>query len=130
MPGKITLITPPDIFENDTLSILFVHLSDKDQDTVSKWLSDRNFEDNLNLYVYNGEPNAMWFLYALSRCEYKYIDLNGMNNITQALSSYSLSKNNVFYKSDDENLVAIYSHINQNRITKIETFLERALGER
>lgn len=130
MPGKITLITPPDIFENDNLSLLFVHLSDEDQDVVSKWLADRGFGDNLNLYVYSNEPNATWFLYALNRCEYKYIDTSGMNILTQALGGYALSKNDVYYKTDDENLAAIYSHINQNRITKIEKFLERALGER
>ena len=34
MNGKITLITPPDFFENDNHSILFVHLNDTDQYTM------------------------------------------------------------------------------------------------
>ena len=50
MNGKITLITPPDIFENGNKSILLVNLSDADQDAVSKWLSESTFEQNLNIY--------------------------------------------------------------------------------
>ena len=127
MDGKLTLITPPDIFENNNKSILFIHLNEQDQATVSKWLSESSIDQDLNLYVYDGEPNMNWFFYAMSRCEYKYIDLSGLNYITQALGGYLLAKKNVFYKTDDENLASVYSHINNNRVDRIETFLESIL---
>lgn len=129
MDGKITLITPPDIFENSNTSILFVNLSESDQEIVSRWLSTEDIKEDLNFYVYSGEVNVSWFLYALSRCEYKYIDLNNTNYITQSLSGYMLSKSNVFYKTNDDNIGAVYSYINANRIKEIETFLERLLIE-
>lgn len=129
MEGRITLITPPDIFENSNLSILFVHLDETDQDIVSRWLAGNNLKDNINFYVYSGETDVSWFLHAMSRCEYKYIDLNHVNYITQSLSGYLLGKSSVYYKVDNNNVAAVYSHINPNRITQIEKFLERLLIE-
>ena len=51
MEGKLTLITPPDIFENESYSILFVHLSDEDQEKVSQWFANSKIKDNLNIYI-------------------------------------------------------------------------------
>jgi hypothetical protein len=127
MDGKITLITPPDIFENDSTSILFLHLSDDDQTAISKWLSKNDIKQNLNLYVYTNETDTDWLFYALGRCEYKYIDINSLDFVTKSLCGYILSKNNVYYKTTDEELVDIYKHINLNRIDQIETFLESIL---
>lgn len=128
MKSKITLITPPDIFENSNTSILLCHLSDEEQDAVSKWLSQADVSKNINLYVYTDEATPVWFLYALNRCEYKYININGVNLLTQALGGYVLSRNNVYYRTDDTNLAAIYSHINSNRVNTVEEFLESILG--
>ena len=68
MTGKITLITPPDIFENSNTSVLFAHITDEEQDVISRWLGNADFKTDVNFYVYSGEPNAMWFLYAMNRC--------------------------------------------------------------
>jgi hypothetical protein len=129
MNGKITLITPPDIFENSNLSILFIHLGAEDQDIVSKWLSDHDIDQDVNLYVYTGEPNVPWFLYAMSRCDYKYIDISELNYVTQTLIGYALGKSDTYYKVVDENVAAVCSHINNNRISRIETFLERIFSD-
>lgn len=127
MDGKLTLITPPDFYENSNTSILFFHLSDEEQEKISKWLSESKIKQDLNLYVYTDETNLPWIFYAFGRCEYKYINFDGMNSVTQALGSYLLSRNNVYYNTTDENLAAIYSHINSNRTSRVETFLERVL---
>jgi hypothetical protein len=128
MDGGITLVTPPDIYENNNLSILFMHLSDRDQDTVSQWLSQSDLKEDINIYVYNGEVNVSWLLYALGRCDYKYIDVDLANNVSQALMGYILGKNGICYHTEDENLAAIYSHINSNRTSSIKDFMERALS--
>lgn len=129
MQGKITLITPPDIFENNNASVLFIHLSDQDQDSVSKWLSTAQIDQDINFYVYSGEPNLPWLLYAMGCCEYKYIDLDSVNYVTQAMSGYILSKPGFSYKISDEDVAAVYSHINHNRVNQIESFLERILSD-
>lgn len=124
MQGKVTVISPPDIFENSNLSILFLHLSDEDQDTVSKWLSTHEYDGDVNLYVYTNESNPEWILYASSVCQHKYIDLNSVNAYTQALSGYLLGTKGYHYKIDDQELAAVYGCINTKRIGKIEDFLE------
>ena len=128
MSGKITLITPPDFFENSNPSILFVNLSAQEQDNITKWLVDQTLPTNINFYVYDGEPNAAWFLYALNRCEYKYINIDGLNEIALALCGYALGKFDVFYKTENENLAGVYSHINNNRVRQVEQFLESVIG--
>jgi hypothetical protein len=128
MQGKITLVSPPDIYENENKSLLFLHLGDADQTAVSQWLSKSNFDQNLNIYVYTDEDDSDWLLYAVARCEYKYIDLDNMNSLTQALSGYLIGKNNFYYKTNQEWLGAVYSKINNNKINSIETFLENALN--
>ena len=128
MKSKITLITPPDIFENANKSILLCHMTDEEQDIISRWLKNADLPYELNLYAYTNEANPVWFLYALNRCEYKYININNVNTLTQALAGYVLSRNNVFYKTDDTNIAAIYSHINSNRVDSIDVFLEIVLG--
>jgi hypothetical protein len=129
MTNKITLITPPDIYENGNLSLLFMHINDQDQEMVSRWLAERELSSNINFYIYNGEIDIPWLLWAVNLCQYKYIDLDLTNELSKLISSYILSKNNFYYKTADENLAALYSHINNNRVVKIESFLERALSE-
>jgi hypothetical protein len=128
MKSKITLVTPPDIYENSNKSIMLCHMTDEEQDAVSQWLHNADLPYDVNLYAYTSEPNAVWFLYALNRCEYKYINIDYVNLITQALSGYVLSRSGVYYKATDTNLAAVYSHINSNRVNKIEEFLEIVLG--
>ena len=130
MSGKITLITPPDFYENSNPSVLFAHISDNEQEVISHWLAKSDFADNMNFYVYSGEVNVSWFLYALSRCEYKYINIDCVNYITQALSGYALGKSDTYYKTEDKNLSAVYSHINGNRVDRVEDFLESILGDK
>jgi len=130
MDGKITLITPPDVFENESYSILFIHLSDEDQENVSKWLASSDIKENINIYFYSGEQDLNWFFHAMAISKYKYINLENLNNITSILSGYILGKKNIFYKTNDENVSAICHYINQNRITNIESFLERAFNDK
>ena len=130
MDNRITLITPPDIFENESYSILFIHLSEDNQSKVSKWLADANLTEHINIYFYDHEIDVNWLFYAMARCEYKYINLDGLNYATTALSGYIIGKKNTCYETSDENASAVYHYINQNRITTIEQFLERALHDK
>lgn len=130
MDNRITLITPPDFFENESYSILFMHLGEEDQAVVSKWLANANLTEHINIYFYDHEISLEWFFYALSRCDYKYIDLDSLNYVTAQLSGYILGKKNTYYKTGDESRSAVSHFINQNRITKIESFLERAFNDK
>lgn len=127
MNGKLTLITPPDFYENLNRSILFFNLSDDEQDTVSRWLGQSEVNEDLNLYVYTNEVNLPWIFYAAGRCEYKYINFDNANTIVQSLGSYLIARNDVYFKVEDQNIASIYSHISNNRVNSVETFLESVL---
>lgn len=128
MDGKITLITPPDIFENELTSILLIYPTDKDQDTLSLWLKN-NLNKHINIYFYSVETNIDWLLYAASKCDYKFIDIDNCGQNTKKIISYLLGKKSVFYKTNDTDTALIFNHINQNKITNIETFLEKTLND-
>jgi hypothetical protein len=128
MQGKITLITPPDIFENESRSILFMHLSEEDQATVSDWFANSSIEENVNIYFFDKEIDIPWLLHALNRCEHKFINLDNLNVVTSTLCGHILAKTGLFYRTDDENKSAICHYLNQNRITNIELFLERVFN--
>ena len=130
MQGKITLITPPDFFENDSFSILFVYMNDVDQEIVSKWLAEFGLKENINIYFYDKEIELSWLFYATARCEYNFFDLDNLDNTTSLITSYFLGKKNSYYKTTNENKVAIFNHINQNRIIKIETFLQQVFNDK
>ena len=127
MQGKITLITPPDIWENENLSILLIDLNENDQVSCSEFLKTCEFKENLNIYFYSGEENTIWFLYALARADYIFCNIDNSSFISRLLLGYILAKNNVYYQTENNNISAVLSHINQNRTTKIELFLEEIL---
>lgn len=129
MTNKITLVTPPDIYENSNKSVFFMHLNEEDQESASKWLSQIDLPENINFYIFSGEPNVIWVLHSMNASSYRFIDLDNLNGISAALSGYIIGKPNVFYKTKDENLATIYSHINTNRVSTIEQFLEKVFSE-
>lgn len=126
MPAKITLITPPDIFQNDQESILFFDIDEEEQEKVIQWLTKNDL--TINIYFYQGEPNVPWVLHSLACATYKYVNTDNMSAVTSHLVSYVLAKNNVFYRTKDQNISELYSYINTNRVKDAVDFLERIFG--
>jgi len=124
MKGKVTLITPPDIYENSNLSLLLVNLTEDEQIKFSEILGQYENLEHINIYFYSGETSPEWFLYALARSDYKYVNIDNIAPMSHFLLSYCLTKNNFFYKTSDENMAAICQYINQNRVKSVENFLE------
>ena len=125
----ITLITPPDIFENENISILLMNISEEEQEASSKWLSENNLSKPINLYYYQGENNPMWLFHTLAVSKGVYLNCDNDSDFTKWLTSYILSKNNVWYSAKDENFRALMSHINQRSVNNITEFLEVHFGK-
>jgi hypothetical protein len=130
MTLKITLITPPDIFENDSPSIFLINLTEKQQEQASDWLAKSSGEFPLNVYFFQNEPNIVWFFHALANSSHKYINLDNTVGMCELLSSYILSKPSVYYSSTDKNKIAVFGHINQNKIESVTDFFERLMSEK
>lgn len=128
MTIKITLITPPDIFENSNDGIFLINLSEYDQTAATDWLRTFESDDNLNIYFLQNDAETPWILHAIGASTYKYIDINNTDSASKLLTSYILSKNDVYYSTSDPDAQAVYSHINPNRVSGVKEFFERTLG--
>jgi hypothetical protein len=125
LSNRLTLITPPDIYENSNFSVLFLGLTDKQQDDASLWLGQNKNYPDTNLYYYQGEPNITWLLYALNRSDVKFLNFDSEHAIINTMGSYILGRPNVYYTTQDENLKELMSHINNQYVPDVATFLER-----
>ena len=125
MSNKITLVTPPDFYENSNFSILFLGMTDTDQDAASKWLGANDHYPESNLYYYQGENNPEWLMYALNRADVKFLNFDADHAIINIMGSYILGRPNVYYTTKDENLKALMGHINNQYVPNIEAFLEK-----
>jgi len=130
MQNKITLITPPDFYENGNLSILLIGMSDIEQDIVSQWLGKNDINRDINIYTYQGENNVEWFLYALGRSDFKYINLDNEDPITNVMTSYIASRPEVYYHSENKDIVKLISYLNNNSVNNIEEFFERIFNDK
>lgn len=129
MTNKITLITPPDIYENSNFSVLFMSLNEDEQTLASKWMAEHDAHPACNFYYYEGENNIPWLLFAVNRCDAVFLNLNTDSAIINIMSSYILGKPNVFYTTKDPNIKALMSYINGNFVDNIEQFLEKVFNE-
>lgn len=125
----ITLITPPDIFENENTSILLMNITDQEQEDISLWFSNNNIDKPINVYYYTGEPNMGWLLHAIAISKGVYLNCNNDSDVTKWITSYVLGKSNVWYNAADDNFLALMSYINQKNIKNVKEFLEVHFGK-
>lgn len=122
MGAKITFISPPDIYQNNKLSLFFIDPSEKDQEQIATWLKDQSDLD-INLYYYQGETNVPWLLHSLAVANYKYMNIDSMSAVSSYLVGYILSKAGVYYSTTDINVSELFSHLNHNRVQDAQGFL-------
>lgn len=121
--NKITLITPPDFYENSNPSILLIGLDNTQQDECTEWLGKNDLSPNINLYYYQDENNVEWLMYALARADMTFINIDA--NITVSpLFAYLLSRPNVYYSTTNDNLRQLFAHINGHFVNNINDFFE------
>lgn len=125
----ITLITPPDVFENENDSVLFMNISEQEQEDVSKWFSVHTLTTPINLYYYQGETDIGWLLHAIAKSKAVYINCDNNSDVTKWITSYVLGKQHVFYSATDNNFKALMSYINQKSVSNITKFLEVQFGK-
>ncbi len=122
--NKITLITPPDYFENSNPSILLIGFDDTQQDQTSEWLGNNDFKTDINLYYYQGEDTIEWLLYALARADKTFINADCDYNNVQQLLSYMLGRPNVWYMTQNDELRQVFNHINGHYVNSVTEFFE------
>ena len=121
---KITLITPPDFYENDNYSILLIGITEEEQDQISHQLGQLDSNTPLNIYYFQGENNMEWLLFALNRCDAIYINADSGTDLVKWMASYMLGKSNVWYTTSDDDLKSLFSYVNQKYVPNISKFIE------
>lgn len=129
MKNKITLITPPDFFENDSFSLMFVGLQSIEQEKLTTFLSNSAYDKEINIYFYVDEKDSKWLLYSLSKSNLIFLNLNNVKSSANIFSSYILSKPNVFFTTESEDIGDQLKIINSNRIPDFDFFLEEILNK-
>lgn len=129
MNNKFTFITPPDVYENFNMSILFVHTDDNDKEKIIKWLSNSTFDQNINIYLFDKEIDIQWLFHYSSISKFKYINIDKTTIITHPLTSYLIGKYDFCYNTTDINLSQVFGHLSNNKVNQIEKFLERVSCE-
>jgi len=125
MKNKITLITPPDFFENDSPGLLLVDINNMYQEQITEFLTQSQYEKDLNIYFYMKENDAKWLLYAVSKSKLVYVDIDNLSSAAKELQSYILGKPNVFYTTHNSEIAETLNLINQNRVPDLSYFLEK-----
>lgn len=128
MKSKITLITPPDFYENLNISLLFVNIKVQDQISISEWLGGSEVDEDINIYFFEKGQDLPWLLYAASAADYKFIDLDSCDVTDSFLIGYLLAKPNTFYTTSKKEILNMLGHINQNHVDSVDTFLERVFN--
>ena len=126
MGPKITLITPPTIFQNNSIWIFLSDLSESEQDSLTKELLKLE-NQQFNIYYYNGEPELEWLFHSFSCCDYRYLNLDNGSPSSKMISSYLLSKPNTFYSSTNSLEIELFRHINHNRVNDVLEFFQRII---
>lgn len=127
--NKITLITPPDYFENSNPSILLIGLNEEQQDQITVCLGNTDVSPDLNVYYYQDEDNLEWLLYALARAGAIFVNGDCENFTVKNLLSYILSRPNVYWTTKDEDIKKLFSYINGHYVNTIEDFFKGLLDE-
>jgi len=125
---RINLITPPDKLHNYNRTFCLVYPSD---DTKSQFQNlIENFEDSINVYMYEvneNEPAYTWLLDVVKYSDFVILDIDNFPPIHRTIISYLLGYDNVFWLTKGEN--EVYNTISKNRIYNLDWLYDSINGE-
>ena len=125
---RIHLITPPDKLHNYNRTYCLVYPSD---DTKSQFQNlIENFEDSINVYMYEepeNEPAYTWLLDVVKYSDFVILDIDNFPPIHRTMISYLLGYDNVFWLTKGEN--EVYNTISKNRIYNLDWLYDSINGE-
>jgi len=127
MSGKITLISPPDIYVNRGFSLILVNTTEQEQEAISNWFSANNLSKELSIYFYNNEQNLQWLVTAYNMAKHRYVNIDNTQDQSNALISYFLSLDNSYYTTANNNTHEVYRLLNTSKLENVTEFLEKVV---
>ena len=127
MTGKITLVSPPDIYVNKAHSIVLVNPTEQEQEAISNWFGANNLDKELSIYFYNNERNVQWLVAAFNIAKYRYVNIDNSQDQSNVLLSYMLSSENCYYSTGNESAYEIFRLLNTSKVDSVTEFLDRVI---
>lgn len=127
MTGKITLISPPDVFVNRGPSIILVNTTDEEQSQISDWFGANDLSNDVSIYFYNNERNVQWLITAFSLATHKYVNVDNTTDESNVLLSYMLSGPRCYYTTNNQNAHEIFRLLNTSKLESVTEFLEKVI---
>ena len=125
---RINLITPPDKLHNYHRTFCLVYSSDDVKSQFQNLIE--NFEESINVYMYEEEDNKPaynWLLDIVKYSDYVILDIDNFPPIHRTLIPYLLGSSNVFWLTNGEN--EVYNIISRNRIYNLD-WLYDSIGDK
>lgn len=111
--NDITLITPPDVLNNDAYSMLIICPSEEYKILINNILSESNM--HLNLYWYESRFDSIdWIINLLKKMDVVFVDVDNSDNEVRMFLSHIIAQPNTFYLTRDNNTP--YNLISKNRV--------------
>ena len=127
MTGKITLISPPDVYVNRGFSLILVNTTEEEQEQISNWFGANSLSKEISIYFYNNERNVQWLVTAFNIAKYRYINVDNSHDQSNVLLSYMLSSDNCYYSTNNENAHEIFRLLNTSKLESVTEFLEKVI---
>lgn len=127
MTGKITLISPPDVYVNKNFSIILVNTTEEEQEAISNWFGANAVDREVSIYFYNNEKNLQWLVTAFNIAKFRYVNLDNTHDESHLMSSYLLSSENCYYTLSDNNLYEVFRLLNTSKLESVTEFLEKVI---
>lgn len=127
MTGKITLISPPDVYVNRGFSLILVNTTEAEQEQISEWFGSHDLSKEILIYFYNNERNVQWLLTAFNMAHHKYVNVDNSVDESNVLLSYMLSGDNCYYSTSSKNTHEIFRLLNTSKLDSVIEFLEKVI---
>jgi hypothetical protein len=121
--SDITIITPPDILNNDVLGLLLVFPSTVLKNDINRIVSKYTIPINIFLYE-TQEPDLKWLLTQSKKVDYTILDIDNCDLTTRTFVSHLVAQSNTFYLTKDN--VTPYNIISKNKFYDL-SWLENIL---
>ena len=121
--SDITIITPPDILNNDVLGLLLIFPSTVLKNDINRIVSKYTIPINIFLYE-TQEPDLKWLLTQSKKVDYTILYIDNCDLTTRTFVSHLVAQSNTFYLTKDN--VTPYNIISKNKFYDL-SWLENIL---
>lgn len=117
--NKITLISFPDYYHNQTHKVFLINPTKDEKDSVQSWLMLNDVD--MAIFLYENNDQIEWLLNITRMSDTVYINIDNSEDLSYYYTSYLVSQSNVSWYSDKID----YSILNKDRVRNIDEYIQK-----